>query len=141
MNKLEALSKLNGFIERNKIEDEAEYLLGKYNQMGEAEFDDCVSGGSVYHKINDWIPKRKLATRKPKNQAYYAAEIDTVTEKAVGFVTGCNNLHGNNYREYITWVAQSICVDYDGKTYIPAWIVSKDGLWNSVDKNDKIILA
>jgi hypothetical protein len=141
MNKLEALSKLNEFIERNKIEDEAEYLLGKYNQMGESDFDDCTSSGSVYHKIVGWAPKRKTVARKTQNQAYYAASIDRVTEKAYGFVTGSNNLHGNRYREYITWVAQSVCVDRDDKTYIPAWIISKDSLWDSIDKNDKINLG
>jgi hypothetical protein len=142
MNKAEALSKLNEFTGRLDFdfeEEEINRLRSKIDLMQESDFDGCKNAGMVYHTINCWIPKRKKAIHKPKNQAYYAVDIiDKITDKAYGFVTATNNMHGKNYSEYITWVAQSICVVTNGKTYIPAWVALKEGLWKSVNKNDKI---
>jgi len=144
MNKIQALEMLNQFIERQAIEEELPELLNKFDQMTDNDFSECTSKGDVYHKVNCWSKpktKRKPSTT-PKNQIYYKLDIpiQEATEKAIGIVTGSNNLHGSNYREFIEWIPQSQCKTIEKDIYIPTWIISKNGLWDFVDKESKVNL-
>jgi len=145
MDKIQALEMLNQFIECQYIEEELPELLVKFKQMNEEDFSDCERPGQVYHKIVGWSKPR--AKRKPsstsKIQVYYKLNkdaIDEVTDKAYGIVTGCNNLHGKNYRTFIQWIPQSQCKEIDKQIYVPAWIVSSEGIWDYIDKESKINL-
>jgi len=143
MNKIEALENLNKFIEKHCIEEELPELLQKFEQMTDNDFSECTSSGQVYHKIVGWSkPKAKRKPKaKPESQPYYKISIiDEVTDKAYGIVTGCNNLHGKNYRTFIQWIPQSQCKKIDKQIYIPAWMVATEGLWDFVEKESKINL-
>ena len=145
MNKIEALENLNKFIERHCIEEELPELLKKFDQMTEEDFSECNTPGQTYHKIVGWSKPRakRKSSRKPENQVYYklrTGDIQEVTDKAYGIVTGTNNLHGKNYRTFITWIPQSQTKKIEKDIYIPAWIVSTSGLWDFIDKESKINL-
>jgi len=49
-------------------------------------------------------------------------------------------MHGSRYIEYIAWVADSLIIEQDDKKYIPVWIVVEKGLWDFVNKDDKITI-
>jgi len=144
MNKIQALEMLNQFIERQAIEEELPELLNKFDQMTDNDFSECTSKGDVYHKVNCWSkPKTKRKPSAKTTQVYYKLNkhaIDKVTDKAYGIITGCNNLHGKNYRTFIQWIPQSQCKEIDKQIYIPAWIVSTEGIWDYIDKESKVNL-
>lgn len=144
MNKIEALEKLNQFIERHGLEgEELSYLLNKYEQMTDNDFLECKTPGDVYHIIQAWTkPKKKRQYVKPEKQTYYRLDepIQEATEKAYGIVTGSNNLHGSRLQVYIEWIPISQIKEIENNIYIPAWLISKNSLWNFIDKDSKIEL-
>jgi hypothetical protein len=144
MDKIEALEKLKSFIDRHNCEEELPELLEKFEQMTENDFLECTASNQVYHVIVGWSKpktKRKPSTT-PKIQVYYKLNtpIQEATEKAIGIVTGQNNLHGKNYRTFIEWIPLSKIKQIEKDIFIPAWIISKNGLWYFVDKESKITL-
>ena len=91
--------------------------------------------------INFKIPKVKKP-RKLSKKAYYALIYsgDRFTEKATGFITGSNNMHGARHMVYLEFVANSLIIEQDDKKYIPAWVVIEKGLWDFVNKDDKMTI-
>lgn len=140
MNKIEALEKLNKFIERFNSQDELPKLLEKYNQMTDNDFSECQTPGDVYHTLEAWTkPRKKRQHVKSEKQTYYKLDepIQEVTEKAYGIVTGSNNLHGSRLQLYIEWIPISQIKEIDNNIYIPAWLISKNNLWDFIDKDSK----
>jgi len=121
--------------------EDREYFLkmaDKCELIPVEEFDK-INQGDARNLVESYKIKKTIKTRKAK-KAYYAliAKCDRVTEKAIGFVTGTNHLHGSGYREYVEWIADSLIIRQDEKEYIPAWIIAEKGLWDFVNKKDKI---
>jgi len=141
MNKIQALEKLNQFIERICSEDELPELLVKFEQMTDNDFSECIASNQVYHAIVGWSKPR--AKRKPstsKIQAYYKLlQIDSATEKAIGVITGTNGCVSRGARsEFIQWIPLSQTKTIDNQTFVPAWIISKNDLWDYIDKESKV---
>jgi len=97
--------------------EDREYFLkmaDKCELIPVEEFDK-INQGDARNLVESYKIKKTIKTRKAK-KAYYAliAKCDRVTEKAIGFVTGTNHLHGSG------------------------WIIAEKGLWDFVNKKDKI---
>ena len=129
------------FADESDGEDREYYnrMADKCESIPVEEFDK-ISQGEARALVEGYKIKKTTKTRKATKKAYYAlvAKCDRVTEKAIGFITGTNHLHGSGYREYVEWIADSLIIRQDDKKYIPAWIIAEKGLWDFVNKDDKI---
>jgi len=129
--------------EDTEATQEYQKLLEKCDIIPDTTFEIWENQGSnTLHNVNGYkIPKVKSTkSRKATQKVYYAlgAPVDKRTEKAIGIVTGSNNLHGTAYAEYLTWIPCSQIIEHDGKIYIPAWIVSENNIWDFINKKDSI---
>jgi len=132
-------------LSQDKEEDAEDFqlMLNKCDNIPLEVFEDWEIKDStpLYHAVNNYVPKKtRKKSSKPTKKAYYALIYsgDRFTEKATGFITGSNNMHGAKHMVYVEFVANSLIIEQDDKKYIPAWIVSDKGLWDFVNKEDKI---
>ena len=127
-------------LSENEPEDYYYQFIAKCDIVPDEIFAGMENRSDIRPTVIEYkIPKVKKP-RKPSKKAYYAlvAKCDRVTEKAIGFIIGTNHLHGSGYMEYVEWIADSLIIRQDDKKYIPAWIIAEKGLWDFVNKEDKI---
>jgi len=113
-------------------------LYNKFDSVPDELFHECISFVDVRTVIQNYKVKssRKAPTRKTYSKL--EAPIDSATEKAIGIVTGSNNMNGSNYKEYTSWLPTSQVIEEDGKVYIPNWLVNSNNMWGFVNSNDRI---
>jgi hypothetical protein len=117
------------------------HMMDKFNKIPFELISNETKGLKILRIVDEWkAPKVARKINPDSKKAYFKLDevIDYSTEKAIGIVTGSNNLHGNAYREYVEWIPTSQILDINGKVYLPAWLISKKGFWKYVDKEDKI---
>ena len=129
--------------EDTEATEEYQRLLEKCDIIPNEIFEQWENtGANILHNVNGYKISKVKSTkpRKATQKVYYAlgAAVDKLTEKAIGIITGSNNLHGTAYAEYLTWIPCSQIIEQDGKIYIPAWIVSENNIWDFINKKDSI---
>jgi len=140
MNKAQAIEILNAKLERTDFDEWVVELIQKFETLPEESYASCQDFYDLRVTIQTYRKPsaRKTLTKRKTTYLELGVPISTATEKAIGFVTGTNNKHGSNYREFVQWVAKSQIIEQDDKTFIPAWIVSNEMIWHCVDKNSTI---
>ena len=140
MTKDKALELLIHALDVFRAEEELPELHSKLDQMSEEDFADDMTYSKVYTVIVSWYKKRKRKPSTAKAQAYYKLlQIDTCTEKAIGVVTSTNGCISRGARsEFVQWIPLSQTKTINNQTFVPAWIISKNDLWNFIDKESKI---
>jgi hypothetical protein len=149
MKKQEAFKILNDRLVKDieRENDEMVELIQKYltklNEFTDEQFESQFKQNLTFNEIRTFLemntPKTNRKPAKRTKQTYYKLmQIDKVTEKAYGIVTGTNGQNGSNYREYYEYVPFSQVIEKEKEIYVPSWIVVKNSLWNFINKNESI---
>lgn len=140
MTKDQAQKILEAKFERTEDEFFQELLM-KLPSLPEEAYEKCGTFQELRLVIETY---KKPSTRKSsasKTNTYYEliVPVADATEKAIGVVTSENHKHGSNRREHIQWIPMSQIIEENEKFYIPTWIISKNMMWNVVNRNSKMV--